>query len=419
MSPTVKAQPELAWLLKAPTSAEATPAVAAILERLAGGSALAEAEGCELMRAPLTDLPAICKAASALRDQGKGHRVSFSPKVFIPLTQLCRDICGYCTFRQEPGKAARLFMTPEEVLGVARAGERLGCTEALFTLGERPEQRYPEARDWLAHRGYRTTLEYLHDVSALVLEETTLLPHLNPGTMSNREMASLREVSASMGIMLENISPLLYAPGGPHEFAPSKRPAVRLKTLENAGKLKAPFTTGILIGIGETLEDRVASLFAIKRLHDQHGQIQEVIVQNFRAKPQTAMWGRGEPGSVDMVRTLAVTRLALGKDANIQAPPNLTPRDFPLYLHAGLNDWGGVSPLTPDFVNPEAPWPHLTDLARRTRAEGFELVPRLPVYPSYIAEQGWLADAVAPRVLAVAGEDGYVKEGIERYVPAT
>ncbi|MBM3946724.1 MAG: 7,8-didemethyl-8-hydroxy-5-deazariboflavin synthase subunit CofG, partial [SAR202 cluster bacterium] len=351
-----------------------------------------------------------------LRDGGHGRRVSFSPKVFIPLTHLCRDVCGYCTFRQEPGKASRIYMTPEEVVDVARQGERLGCTEALFTLGERPEQRYPEAKDWLNHRGYRTTLDYLHDVSALVLTETSLLPHLNPGTMSHRELAGLREVSASMGIMLEEVSPSLYGPGGAHEFAPSKRPAVRLKTLENAGKLRVPFTTGILIGIGETLEERADSLFAIKRLHEQYGHIQEVIVQNFRAKPETLMAGSPEPVTQDMARTLAVARLILGGEMSIQTPPNLSPRDFPTYLHAGLNDWGGVSPLTPDFVNPEAPWPHLADLARRTETEGFALVPRLPVYPKYIAEPGWLDATVAERVAALSNVDGFVREGIGRYV---
>jgi FO synthase len=366
------------------------------------------------MRAPESDLSAICRTASAVRNSEKASRVSFSPKVFIPLTHLCRDICGYCTFRKSPGDAERLYMTPEEVLAVAQAGERLGCTEALFTLGERPEQRYPEAKAWLERRGYKTTLEYLRDVAGLVLEETQLLPHLNPGTMTHREMATLRPVSASMGIMLEELAPSLYAPGGPHEHAPSKRPAVRLKTVDIAGELRVPFTTGLLIGIGETPEERVDTLYAIKHTHERHGHIQEVIVQNFRAKSRTPMKGGLEPGTADMLRTLAVARLVLGPDMNIQAPPNLAPHEFPLYLHAGLNDWGGVSPLTPDFVNPEAPWPHLTDLNRRTHAEGFALTPRLPVYPEYIGNT-WLDAAVAAKVSVMADAEGYVRGGMARY----
>ncbi|MBI2936313.1 MAG: 7,8-didemethyl-8-hydroxy-5-deazariboflavin synthase CofG [Chloroflexi bacterium] len=396
---------------------EVSAAVKGILGRAQEGKAPSQEEAYRLIACEGPELSALCAVAGELRDHGKGRRVSFSPKVFIPLTQLCRDLCSYCTFRQEPSKAAKIYLTPEEVLAVAKAGERLGCTEALFTLGERPEQRYPEAREWLARRGYRTTLEYLKVACALVLEKTTLLPHANPGTMSRREMASLKEVNASMGLMLESVSPRLYQPGGPHEFAPSKRPAARLKTIELAGQLRVPFTTGILIGIGETLQERVDSIFALKRLHERYGHIQEIIVQNFRAKPDTPMANHTEPTSVDVLCTLAVTRVVFGPTMNIQVPPNLSPRDYPTFLHAGLNDWGGVSPLTIDYVNPEAPWPHLSELLGRTSAEGFNLVPRLPIYPEYLAAgDGFLDASVAKHVRAFADEEGYVRGGMARYV---
>ena len=362
------------------------------------------------------ELPYLCKAASEIRDVGRGRVVTFSPKVFIPLTRLCRDFCGYCTFRQDPGTADRLYMTPDEVLDVARAGERLGCTEALLTLGERPEQRYPEAREWLRERGYRTTLEYLYAISALIVRETSLLPHGNAGTMSFREVSRLKEVNASMGLMLENVSERLRQPGGPHELAPSKWPTVRLKTLEIAGRLKVPFTTGILIGIGETREEIIESLVAIRELHRRYGHIQEVIVQNFRAKPGTAMSGHPEPAGDYLLWTVAVTRIILGPDANIQVPPNLSARDYPNYMLAGINDWGGVSPLTIDFVNPEAPWPQLSELRSRTEELGFELRPRLPVYPEYVTEKrDYLPRGLEQHITSMVDDNGYVKGGIERY----
>jgi FO synthase len=307
-------------------------------------------------------------------------------------------------------------MTPEEVLQVAHAGERLGCTEALFTLGERPEQRYPAARTWLVHRGYRSTIEYLRDMCELVLRETRLLPHANPGMMTRREIASLREVNASMGLMLESTSQRLCGPGGPHEFAPSKRPGARIKVIDLAGELKVPFTTGLLIGIGETAEERVDALFAIEALHKRHGHIQEVIVQNFRAKPNTPMAHHPEPAAEDILRTVAVARIVLGAEANIQVPPNLSPRDYPMFLIAGMNDWGGISPLTIDYVNPEVPWPHIRALWGQTAAMGFELRPRLPVYPEYVQRGPNFFSALVRRQLAlVADEEGYVQGGVSRY----
>ena len=384
----------------------------------ASGYALTDAEAWALVGADEGALSAMCEAAAAMRDLGKGRTVSFSPKVFIPLTHMCRDFCGYCIFRKTPEQAGdTLYMTPEQVLDVAKAGQRLGCTEALFTLGERPEQRYPEAKDWLEKRGFRTTLEYLAYVNRLVLEETTLLPHANPGTMSRREMAALQPYNPSIGLMLESTSSALHAPGGPHEFAPSKRPRVRLRTMELAGELRLPFTTGILIGIGDSREDRIESLLAIRDLHRRYGHIQEVIVQNFRAKPGTAMQDKLDADTIELLWSVAAARLILGPEANVQVPPNLSADNYRIYLDAGINDWGGVSPLTIDFVNPEAPWPALTNLKEQTEAAGFRLKPRLPVYPEYFLNTGdYLSERLRNTVLALADDDGYVQGGIQRYV---
>ena len=365
------------------------------------------------------DLNDICLTAAGLRDQSKGRTVTFSPKVFIPLTRLCRDFCGYCTFRQDPSQAQDLFMTPEQVLDVARAGQNLGCTEALFTLGERPEQRYPEAKEWLEHRGYSTTLDYLTAMCRLVSEETSMVPHANPGTMSRREMAALRPFSPSMGLMLESVSQRLYGPGGPHEFAPSKRPRVRLRTLEIAGELAVPFTTGLLIGIGENRLETVEGLLKIRELHRSFGHIQEVIIQNFRAKPETPMADDPDAGAVEMRWTVAAARLILGPGMNLQVPPNLNSRNYQVYLDAGINDWGGVSPLTIDYVNPEAPWPALQELRRRTERSGFDLKPRLPVYPEYLGfGSDYLSDRFQQKIGALADDEGYVSGGIERYAGA-
>lgn len=399
------------------------PRLAAALAEATTGRALSDGEAWALAGADDDGLAAMLDAAGRMRDRGKGRTVTFSPKVFIPLTHLCRDFCGYCIFRKTPEQAGKesqggsLYMTPEQVLEVANAGRRLGCAEALFTLGERPEQRYPEAKDWLAKRGFRTTLEYLADVNRLVLEETGLLPHANPGTMSRREMAALQPYNPSMGLMLESTSPALHAPGGPHEFAPSKRPRVRLRTIELAGQLRLPFTTGILIGIGDTRHDRIESLLAIRELHRRFGHIQEVIVQNFRAKPGTAMAGKLDADTIELLWSVAAARLILGSEANVQVPPNLSADNYRIYLEAGINDWGGVSPLTIDFVNPEAPWPALTQLKAQTEAAGFRLMPRLPVYPEYFIDTGdYLTEELRAKARAMADDDGYVRGGIQRYV---
>jgi FO synthase len=388
-----------------------------LLAAAAEGRAFGDREAGTLAATGDDRLGGLCAAAARMRDRGKGRTVTFSPKVFIPLTRLCRDFCGYCTFRQDPRAAlGKLYLSPEEVLEVARAGARLGCTEALFTMGERPEQRYPEAGDWLRRLGYATTLHYLADVCKLVINETSLLPHANPGTMSRREMAALKTHNPSMGLMLEGMGDRLFAPGGPHEHAPSKRPKVRLRTIEIAGRLRVPFTTGILIGIGETRQDRIDSLLAIRRLHRAHGHIQEVIVQNFRAKPGTPMGGEPDAATGDLLWSVAVARLVLGPDMNIQVPPNLSADGYQIFLDAGINDWGGVSPLTVDYVNPEAPWPGLTEVRDRTRSMGFELRPRLPVYPEYVlSTDGFIAAGLRPKVAALADPQGYVRGGIQRY----
>ena len=399
-------------------STSSTSRYASVFADAASGRPLSDDEAWTLVDADRDALSAMCEAAGRMRDLGKGRVVSFSPKVFIPLTHMCRDFCGYCIFRKTPEQAGdTLYMTPEQVLDVAKAGQRLGCTEALFTLGERPELRYPEAKEWLRERGFETTLEYLAYVNELVLEETALLPHANPGTMSRREMAALQPYNPSMGLMLESTSPALHSAGGAHEFAPSKRPRVRLRTIELAGELRLPFTTGILIGIGDTREDRIESLLTIRDLYRRFGHVQEVIVQNFRAKPGTAMAAALDADTIELLWSVAVARLILGPDANVQVPPNLSADNYRTYLDAGINDWGGVSPLTIDFVNPEAPWPALSNLRQQTESAGFQLRPRLPVYPEYfLTTSEYLPDRLLTKVRALADDEGYVRGGIQRYV---
>ncbi len=357
-----------------------------------------------MLDAPLDDL----LAAARERRRGDGL-VTYSPKVFIPLTTLCRDVCGYCTFARPPRRGERAYMTEDEVLAIARAGAAAGCTEALFTLGDKPELRYKVARQELAALGCGTTLEYLGRVARLVLEETGLLPHVNPGVMSREELAALRPVSASMGIMLETVAERLSAKGGPHWASPDKLPARRLETIELAGELRIPFTSGILIGIGETRAERVEALEALAAVHERHGHLQEVIVQNFRAKPGTRMAEHAEPSLDEHLWTIAAARLLLPDDVAVQAPPNLAYDDFPRLLDAGIDDWGGVSPVTIDHVNPEAPWPDRDRLAAATRSRGLELAPRLPVYPRYLSGQ-WVDPAVLPTALRASDALGLARE---------
>ncbi len=369
---------------------------------------IGRAEALHLIRASGEELPELLAAARAARDRFKPGVITYSRKVFIPLTNLCRDYCGYCTFRRDPGETGAHTMSPEEVLAVARAGETLGCTEALFSLGDKPEMIFPEMRQTLQKLGYRSTLNYLEAMCELVLRETTLLPHPNPGLMSAEWIARLAAVSPSMGLMIETTNDSLLRPGAAHDNAPDKIPAKRLRTIEEAGRLGVPFTTGILIGIGETPEDRVEALLAIRDLHQRYEHIQEVIIQNFRVKPEIPMRDWPEPTRGEMVRTIAVARLLM-PSVNIQAPPNLSDPDYEELLDAGINDWGGVSPLTPDFINPERPWPHLAQLEARTRAKGFELKQRLPVYPEFLGHASLASALLASRMNAASDNHGYAR----------
>jgi len=354
--------------------------VSDLLAEIIAGQAISRDEAARLMQCKGSELSHLLTASQQLRARHFGGVISYSRKVFLPLTNLCRDYCGYCIFRRDPGQPGAHTMSPEEVLRVAKEGEKLGCTEALFSLGDKPEAIFPEMQQTLRRLGYKSTLHYLEAMCELVLRETRLVPHANPGLMSGEWLRRLREVSPSLGLMLESTNASLAAHA---DRTPDKVPAKRLAVIEEAGKLGIPFTTGILIGIGESIADRVDSLFPIRKLQDRYGHIQEVIIQNFRVKPSIPMSGWPEPSQEDMLRTTAVARLIL-RDLNLQAPPNLSAPDYPRLLDAGINDWGGISPLTPDFINPEAPWPHLLDLQRRTEAAGQTLKLRLPVYPEFI-----------------------------------
>jgi FO synthase len=350
-----------------------------------------------------TDQALLFAHASQLRDEGRGRVVTYSRKVFIPLTTLCNDRCTYCTFAKPPG-AGGFYLEPEDVLAVAKAGDAANCTEALFTLGDRPERRWPQAREFLEGKGLHTTIEYVAEMSSLVRSETSLFPHANPGLMDDAAMTLLRPTNPSMGMMLENISSRLTEPGMAHHNSPTKEPARRVATIEAAGRQKVPFTTGILVGIGENHEEIVDSLFALSDLAKTTGAIQEVIIQNFRAKDDTPMRRSAEPVPRWFVRVVAIARWIMGAEASIQVPPNLT-ESYEIYLEAGINDWGGVSPLTIDWVNPEAPWPRLEELKSRTQAAGFELRPRLPVYPGYINKE-WIDPGLLADVQAAADDDG-------------
>jgi FO synthase len=353
-------------------------------------------------------LPELLAAATELRALGKGTVVSFSKKVFIPLTTLCRDYCGYCTFRKDPGQPGAHFMTPEEVLAVAENAREAGCKEALFSLGDQPERIFPEAREFLEKQGFARTLDYAAAMCEMVLERTGLLPHANPGVMDRAALERFKESNASVGLMLETVSTRLMRNGLAHYKAPDKVPALRLRTIEEAGKLSMAFTTGILIGIGETFEERVDSLFAIRALHEKYGHIQEVIVQNFRAKPDIPMSQQAEPSMDDMLRTIAIARLILGSHMNLQAPPNLSYADFPRLLEAGINDWGGISPVTKDLINPEAAWPQISKLRTETEAQGFTLRERLALYPEFVKSGSFLSPRVRERAERLVDAEGFV-----------
>ncbi|RLE13234.1 MAG: 7,8-didemethyl-8-hydroxy-5-deazariboflavin synthase subunit CofG [Actinobacteria bacterium] len=351
--------------------------------------------------------------ASELRDEGRGRTITYSRKVFIPITTLCRDTCTYCTFVKPPGAGGE-YLTPQDVLAIATAGDELDCTEALLTLGDMPEAKWPQARDFLDTQQADSTIDYVVQMSELIRAETRLFPHANPGIMDEDEIARLRPSNVSMGLMLENISDRLTEPGMPHHNCPDKVPSVRVDTIRAAGRQNVPFTSGILVGIGETPKEVVDSLFALADLQTENGHIQEFIIQNFRAKANTRMRFSPEPDTPYFVRVVALARWILGPEANLQVPPNLTD-DFSVYLDAGINDWGGVSPLTIDWVNPEAPWPHLDELERVTVSHGFELRPRLPVYPEYVTEE-WIDAGLLSSVVTRSDANGYA--AIPRRTPA-
>jgi FO synthase len=382
------------------------------LARAREGKTMTVEEAEALLAARGHALVDLMEVAAALRDRGHGATVTYSRKVFIPLTMLCRDHCHYCTFAKPPARLDTPFLTPDQVVAIAEAGRKAGCKEALFTLGDRPEDRYPVAREWLAARGYHSTLDYVRAMAIRVIEETGLLPHLNPGVMSWEDMARLKHASASMGIMLETSSDRLSEKGGPHFGSPDKVPTVRLRTIEDAGRLSIPFTTGILVGIGETLRERAESLFAIRELHRRYRHVQEIIIQNFKAKPGTAMAGAPEPAEEDFLATVATARVIFGPGMSVQAPPNLSDPNYPRLIDAGINDWGGVSPITPDHVNPEAPWPKLRDLARRTGEKGHALKERLTIYPEYaLRPDPWIAGKMQEPVRRLAGPEGLAVGG--------
>jgi FO synthase len=361
------------------------------------------------MLGPDRPLEQLLAAARAVCREGHGDRITYSPKAFLPLTQLCRDNCGYCTFAKPPRPGARAYMTADEILGLARVAAQAGCREALFTLGDKPERRYRVARDELRGMGFETTVEYLAHVAGRVLAETGMIPHANPGVLAREELAALRPVSGSMGLMLEQSTPRLLGRDEAHWASPDKRPEARLETIALAGELDIPFTTGLLIGIGETVAERAATIAVLAELA-QHEHVQELIVQNFRAKPGTRMAAAPEPTMEELLRAVAVTRLACGPRPNVQAPPNLAPDEYGLLAGAGINDWGGVSPVTMDYVNPEAPWPQLRLLDHATRAAGARLAARLCVYPEYVrdpvAARRWLDPAVLPHVARASDSDG-------------
>jgi 7,8-didemethyl-8-hydroxy-5-deazariboflavin synthase CofG subunit len=390
-----------------PDTVEPRLSCASVLNIIQPGTPISRDAALHLMQCSNDDLPQLLAVAKAAKERFKPGIVTYSRKVFLPLTNLCRDYCGYCIFRRDPGDPGAHTMTPDEVLSVARTGEKLGCTEALFSLGDKPELLFPEMRETLRHLGYKSTLHYLEAMCELVLRETSLLPHPNPGLLSAEWITRLAAVSPSMGLMLESTNPELLEKGAAHDNAPDKLPAKRLRTIEEAGRQRVPFTTGLLIGIGESLEDRVDTLIASRDLHKRYGHIQEVIVQNFRVKPGIPMSGWAEPNLGEMLRAVAVARLLM-PEVNIQAPPNLSAPYYDDLLDAGINDWGGISPLTPDFINPEKPWPHVEQLRMRSAAKGLELRQRLPVYPEFLsglmAKPGLLSEklhaAVDPQGLA-------------------
>jgi len=388
-------------MAEAGTSLQPAP-VLEILAQAMADEPLDQLDAVTLIECSDADLPSVLRAAGEVRDRGKGREVTYSRKVFLPVTNLCRDRCTYCTFRKDPGEPGAWTMTLTEIAQWSQRGRQMGCKEALMCLGDKPELAFREYRDLLAARGARSTIEYVAFACDTAIEQG-LLPHTNAGIMTSEEISRLRPLNASMGLMLENISPRLRQRGGVHQWAPDKEPALRMRMLDEAGALRVPFTTGILLGIGETPAERAESLMAIRQSHERYGHIQEVIIQNFRSKPDIPMADVPEPGPGEVARAIATARLVLGPAMNVQAPPNLSPHEIELFLQAGINDWGGISPLSKDYVNPEAPWPHLEALAMRCARAGFHLKQRLAIYPEFINAE-WVDPAMMPAITRLRNE---------------
>lgn len=380
----------------------------AVISKAERGERLCSEEA--LLLAEFTDLEVLTRLAAEIRDRGHPCFVTYSPKVFIPLTKLCRDVCHYCTFAEIPKNLERAYLTADQVLEIAHAGKKAGCHEALFTLGDKPGLRYQFAREELHKLGHSSTLNYLAEMAQLVLNETGLLPHLNPGVMSRHDLLSLRHVSVSQGLMLENISMRLYEKGGPHYGSPDKHPVTRLGSIAAAGGARVPFTSGILVGIGETRRERIESLLTLRELNEADDHLQEIIIQNFRRKPGTKMHNAPEPDLDELVWTIAIARLIFGANMNLQAPPNLTPDALPQLINAGINDWGGISPVTPDHVNPEAAWPHLDKLRSATEMTGKHLIARLPLYPEYVQSLGrWVEPELHKQIVNKSDAEGFAR----------
>ncbi|MFZ0513039.1 MAG: 7,8-didemethyl-8-hydroxy-5-deazariboflavin synthase CofG, partial [Candidatus Nitrosopolaris sp.] len=356
------------------------------------------------------DHHAILSTARSIREKTKSGPITYSRKIFINLVNLCRDSCSYCTYKKEPTDKLVSMLRPSEVLEIAQAGKKVRCTEALFVTGERPEQRYPQARSWLHSLGHSTTVEYIREMSEMILQKTGLLPHTNAGSLTKKEMSLLKDTNVSLGVMLESSSERLTSKGMPHEMAPSKNPKVRIKTLENAGDLMIPTTTGLLIGIGEAPQDIIDSLFLIKDINQRYGHIQELIIQNFAPKPGTQMSGTTPPPYDFFLATVGVARIVL-REMNIQVPPNLNPYTFGKFLDAGINDWGGISPLTIDHVNPEFPWPSISSVRDLTQTMGYSLRARLPVYPEFLFDTAFISDGLRPYIEPLSDDYGLVPEG--------
>jgi len=390
-------------------SKDIAPEIEESIIRCLEGKTISRQEANRIIEADNSYLPMLMAFSSVIRDSSNGKKISYSKNVFIPLTNICSNMCKYCGFRRDPIETDAKLMTPSQVVDLTQKGDASGCHEALFCLGEKPEKKYEDYLKRLKKLGYENTIEYLCDMCEAVFKKTSLLPHSNPGLIDKNEMKTLKEFNASLGLMLESTSNRLCEKGGPHELSPGKAPKLRLDVIEHAGQLKIPFTTGLLIGIGENDKEIIDSLFAIKKLHDKYDHIQEIIIQNFRAEPRTEMENNKEPTVEQLLKIVIVTRLIFGKDMSIQIPPNLNMNYCELFILSGIDDWGGISPITMDFINPDFPWPKIEDLEKITKNNGFDFKERLPIYPKYIKKSEFMSKSIKDKVFSLADNEGYVR----------